>query len=100
VVVNDTMVPAVTGLSFKSDSMVGGKKVSIRIAGLKIADATGFTFGENPATCAKKGTGTALTFLCTVPPADAPGPVQVNFVDGENRESRFTAAAAFSYTAN
>ncbi|GIE30278.1 hypothetical protein Ait01nite_033230 [Actinoplanes italicus] len=97
---NVTMVPVVTNLSAKSDSMAGGKRVTLKVAGLKIDQATGFKFGENPATCEKKGTGTAVTFLCTVPPADAPGPVAVTFVDGEERESRFTAAASFGYTVN
>ncbi|MEU4624371.1 IPT/TIG domain-containing protein [Actinoplanes sp. NPDC023801] len=95
-----TMVPVVTGLSAPSDALAGGKKVTVKVAGLKIADATGFKFGDNPATCEKKGIGTAVTFLCTVPPAGAPGPVTVSFLDGENRESRFTAAATFSYTVN
>jgi hypothetical protein len=95
-----TMVPVVTGLSARSDSMSGGKKVTVKVAGLKIDDASGFKFGENAAACEKKGTGTTVTFLCTVPPAGAPGPVAVSFLDGEDRESRFTAASAFSYTVN
>jgi hypothetical protein len=95
-----TMVPVVTNLSAKSDSLAGGKKVIVKIAGLKIADAGDFKFGGVEATCEKKGTAAAVTFLCTVPPAAAPGPVAVTFVDGEERESRFTAAASFSYTVN
>lgn len=95
-----TMAPVVVSVSTPTGSVAGGKKVTIRAAGANLAEATDFRFGDKAATCVKQGTSTALSFLCTVPPADAPGPVQIGFTTGNGKTSRFTAAATFSYTVN
>ncbi|GIF11856.1 IPT/TIG domain-containing protein [Actinoplanes teichomyceticus] len=95
-----TVAPVVTSLSLRSDVLSGGAKVTVRAAGAGIASASGFTFGANPATCAKQGTGAAVAFLCTVPPAASAGPVAVGFTSGTGTASRFTGAATFSYTDN
>jgi IPT/TIG domain len=95
-----TLAPVVTALSATSDSVTGGRQVTVRAAGANLAEATDFRFGGNAATCVKQGTGTTLAFLCTVPPTDAPGPVQVSFTTGSGQTSRFTPAATFSYVVN
>ncbi|MFC7532665.1 IPT/TIG domain-containing protein [Actinoplanes sp. GCM10030250] len=93
-----TLAPVVTSLSAKEDLVVGGKKVSVRVAGAAVAQATGFMFGDTPADCTAKGTGSALAFECVVPAAAAAGPVWVSFTSGSGKPSRFTAASTFSYT--
>jgi subtilisin family serine protease len=90
--------PVITSLSATSDTIAGGKQVTIRAAGAGITAATAFRFGDNPATCTAKGAGTAMTFTCTVPPAGQAGPTWVSFTTATGTPSRFTAAATFSYT--
>ncbi|GLY01830.1 hypothetical protein Acsp01_22090 [Actinoplanes sp. NBRC 101535] len=95
-----TLAPVVTSLSVKTDTIAGGKTTVVKAAGADLANATDFKFGENAATCTTLGSGTALTFSCTVPPATAAGPVWVSFTAGSGRASRFTAASTFAYTDN
>ncbi|MFC7532664.1 IPT/TIG domain-containing protein [Actinoplanes sp. GCM10030250] len=93
-----SVVPAVMALSAVTDSVAGGRKISVRVAGPRAVTGTGFMFGENPATCEKQGTASSLVFICTVPPASQAGPVWVSFTSGSGVPSRFTSAATFSYT--
>ncbi|WP_328467015.1 IPT/TIG domain-containing protein [Actinoplanes sp. NBC_00393] len=92
------VVPVVTALSAVSGSVAGGARVTVKVAGTDTAESTDFKFGENDATCAASGAGKSLVFVCTVPPASEAGPVWVQFTSGNGVESRFTSAAAFSYT--
>ena len=91
-------VRLITSMSAVSDTVAGGKKVTIKLAGTDLANASDFMFGDNAADCAKQGTGTAITFVCTAPPASAAGPTWVSFAAGSGTQSRFTAASTFSYT--
>ncbi|GLY01828.1 IPT/TIG domain-containing protein [Actinoplanes sp. NBRC 101535] len=93
-----TVAPVVTALSIAADTLAGGKKVVVKVAGAEVAAATDFKFGENAATCTSSGTGTAVVFTCVVPPATQAGPVAVTFTSGTGTASRYTAAATFSYT--
>jgi hypothetical protein len=95
-----TVVPVVTALSVRSDTVAGGAKVTVKLAGVDLAGATGFTFGANPATCTPQGTGASVTFQCVVPPSSEAGPMWVAFTSSSGMASRFTSAAAFAYTAN
>ncbi|WP_328467017.1 IPT/TIG domain-containing protein [Actinoplanes sp. NBC_00393] len=92
------LAPVVSSLSVKSDTTLGGAKVVVKVAGANIAGATDFKFGDDPATCVRQGTGTAVTFVCTAPPVSGVGPVWVSFTSAAGTPSRFTAAAMFSYT--
>ncbi|MBB4739755.1 uncharacterized protein YndB with AHSA1/START domain [Actinoplanes octamycinicus] len=92
------VAPVVTSLSATSSPLAGGGTVQIKVAGAGSATATDFAFGDNPATCRTTGVGATLTYVCTVPPAAEAGPVWVHFTSGNDVASRFTAAAAFSYT--
>ncbi|MEV6301010.1 IPT/TIG domain-containing protein [Actinoplanes sp. NPDC051861] len=92
------LAPVVSSLSAKEDTVVGGKTVTVKVAGANIAGATGFTFGGVPADCEAKGTGMATTFACVVPPATEAGPVWVAFTSAAGTPSRFTTAATFNYT--
>lgn len=87
-------VPVVTSMSATTDTVSGGKKVTIRVAGNGIGSAS-FTFGDKPATCT---TQAAATFVCTAPAAAQAGPTWVSFTTGTGATSRYTAAATFSYT--
>ncbi|MFI1988092.1 IPT/TIG domain-containing protein [Actinoplanes sp. NPDC020271] len=95
-----SIAPVVTSLSAKTDTIAGGTRVAVRVAGASAGDSTGFKFGDNAAVCAKQGSGATLVFQCTVPPASQGGPVAVTFTSGTGKASRFTAAAMFSYTEN
>jgi IPT/TIG domain len=95
-----SIAPVVTSLSAKSDTIAGGTRVAVRVAGANAAESTGFKFGDNAAVCVKQGSGTSLVFQCTVPAATQGGPVAVSFTSGTGKTSRFTAAAMFSYTDN
>jgi hypothetical protein len=90
--------PVVTSLSQATDTIAGGRKVTIRVAGADTATATDFLFGANDAECTSTGAGNTLLFTCTVPPATDAGPVWVRFTSGAGTPSGFTAAAMFSYT--
>ena len=93
-----TLAPVVNSMSPRTDTIGGGARITIRIAAAEAAAATGFKFGDAPATCAKQGAGTTLAFVCTAPPVAEAGPVAVSFTSGTGKASRFTAAATFSYT--
>lgn len=95
-----TMAPVVTGLSATTDMLAGGRTVTVKVAGANVAGATDFRFGATAATCVKQGARSTLSFLCTVPAAARSGPVEVGFTSGNAKESRFTTAATFTYTAN
>lgn len=95
-----TIAPVVTGLSAKSDTIAGGTRVAVRVAGALAADSTGFKFGDNAAQCTRQGSGSTLAFQCAVPAATQGGPVAVSFTSGSGKPSHFTAAAIFSYTDN
>ncbi|WP_436522102.1 IPT/TIG domain-containing protein [Actinoplanes sp. HUAS TT8] len=95
-----SIAPVVTSLSAKSDTIAGGTRVVVRVAGASAADSTGFKFGDNPAECVKQGSGSTLAFQCTVPTATQGGPVAVSFTSGSGKASHFTAASIFSYTDN
>ncbi|WP_189336364.1 IPT/TIG domain-containing protein [Actinoplanes ianthinogenes] len=95
-----TVVPVVTALSAKTDTVAGGTTVTAKLAGVDVATATDFAFGDNPADCSRVGTTVPVTFSCTVPAATTAGPTWFHFIAGNGQASRFTAAAAFSYTDN
>jgi hypothetical protein len=95
-----SIAPVVTSLSVKSDTVAGGTRIVVRVAGANAAESNGFMFGDNAAQCAKQGSGATLAFVCTVPAATAGGPVAVTFAAGSGKASHFTAAAIFSYTDN
>lgn len=95
-----TIAPVVTSLSTKTDTVAGGTKVMVRVAGAGAADSTGFKFGDNDATCVKQGSGATLAFQCTVPASTQSGPVAVTFTSGTGKASHYTAGALFSYTDN
>ncbi|KUL24944.1 hypothetical protein ADL15_42495 [Actinoplanes awajinensis subsp. mycoplanecinus] len=95
-----SVVPVVTALSANTSTLAGGVKVTVKVAGTSIGDSTGIMFGENEAVCLKQGAGATTTFACVAPPATAAGPVWVSFTSGSGKASRFTGAAAFSYTDN
>ncbi len=95
-----SIAPVVTSLSAKTDTIAGGTRVAVRVAGASAADSTDFKFGENAAVCVKQGSGSTLAFNCTVPAATQGGPVAVSFTSGSGKASRFTSSAIFSYTDN
>ncbi|MEU4691162.1 IPT/TIG domain-containing protein [Actinoplanes sp. NPDC023714] len=90
------VLPVITNMSLASDTLAGGRTIKITIAGAG-GEATGFLFGETPATCAPQPKSTTI-YICTVPAATVAGPVRVSFTSGGGVASRFTPAAAFSYT--
>ncbi|WP_189336363.1 IPT/TIG domain-containing protein [Actinoplanes ianthinogenes] len=107
VVLQDTLVgpkvtlpvaPVVLSLSAVTSPLAGGGTVQIKVAGAGSGAATDFTFGDNPADCRTTGSGTGLTYVCTVPEAAQAGPTWVRFTSGTGTASRFTGTAAFSYT--
>ncbi|SFF34848.1 Serine protease, subtilisin family [Actinoplanes philippinensis] len=89
-----TYVPVVTGLSANTDTTAGGRKVVVRVAGAGSGPA-GFRFGDTPAVCTAQAAG---AWSCTVPAVSSAGPTWVSFTTASGAVSRFTAAAAFSYT--
>ncbi|AEV82598.1 Fibrocystin-L [Actinoplanes sp. SE50] len=95
-----SIAPVVTNLSAKTDTLAGGTKVLVRVAGADAGNATSFSFGDHPADCAKQGSGSSLSFQCTVPAATDPGPVPITFTSGTGKQSHFTAASVFNYTDN
>ncbi|GAA4599821.1 hypothetical protein BJY16_003215 [Actinoplanes octamycinicus] len=95
-----TVVPVVTALSLKSDTIAGGATVTAKLAGVDVDTATDFAFGDNLADCSRVGTTLPVTVSCTVPASATAGPVWFHFTSGSGQASRFTAAAAFSYTDN
>jgi hypothetical protein len=86
------VLPVVTGLSAATDTLAGGKKVTVKIAGA--VTATDFRFGSAEATCE----GGKAVYVCVVPPADEAGPVWVRFTTGDDVVSGFTETATFSYS--
>ncbi|AEV85395.1 Hepatocyte growth factor receptor [Actinoplanes sp. SE50] len=89
--------PVVVNLSATTDTLAGGTKVTVKIAGGELGGATGFTFGGKEASCTRQGTGTFVTYLCVTPPATTAGPVWVSFTASTGTASRFTPAAVFNY---
>lgn len=87
-------VPVVTSLSASSDTVAGGKKITVQIAAPDAANARDFRFGDTAATCTRAGT----SFSCVVPAAAAAGPTWIRFTTSSGAASRFTPAATFSYT--
>ncbi|GIF08730.1 hypothetical protein Asi03nite_62680 [Actinoplanes siamensis] len=94
------IAPVVLSLSARSDTVAGGAKVTVRIAGPDAATATGFSFGDNAAECTRQSSGTTIAFTCVAPAAAQAGPVAVGFITGSGKASHYTAAAIFSYTDN
>ncbi|MFI1988093.1 IPT/TIG domain-containing protein [Actinoplanes sp. NPDC020271] len=92
------IAPVVTSLSTVTSTLTGGATVKVKVAGAGVATATNFMFGTNPAICPVSGTGSGLVFTCTVPAATEAGPAWVSFTAGTGTASKFTPAAAFSYT--
>ncbi|BBH66891.1 hypothetical protein ACTI_35760 [Actinoplanes sp. OR16] len=90
------VLPVITNMSSVSDTVAGGRSVKITVAGAGTG-ATDFTFGEAAATCTPLPKSTTI-YTCIVPAAVEPGPVRVGFTAGGGAASRFTPAAAFSYT--
>jgi hypothetical protein len=86
------VAPVVAGLSATTDTIAGGRTVTVRTAGA--ATATDFRFGSAEAAC----TGGNHVYVCVVPPADEAGPVRVSFTSGTDVASGFTATSTFSYT--
>jgi hypothetical protein len=86
------VLPVITNLSAATDTVAGGKKVTVKIAGA--VTATDFRFGSAEATCE----GGKSVYVCVVPPADEAGPVWVRFTTGDDVVSRFTETATFSYS--
>ncbi|GIE30277.1 hypothetical protein Ait01nite_033220 [Actinoplanes italicus] len=85
------VIPVITSISSATDTIAGGKKVTVKIAGA--TTATDFRFGSAEATCE----GDKSVYVCVVPPADEAGPVWVRFTSGDV-VSRFTETATFSYS--
>ncbi|MEU4624370.1 IPT/TIG domain-containing protein [Actinoplanes sp. NPDC023801] len=85
------VVPVITSLSATTDTVAGGRKVTVKIAGA--TTATDFRFGAAGATCE----GGNSVYVCVVPPAAEAGPVWVRFTSGDVT-SRFTATATFRYS--
>lgn len=92
------VAPVVTNLSAITSTLTGGATVKVKIAGAGVATASNFMFGSNPAVCPVSGSGSGLIFTCTVPAGTQSGPVWVSFTAGTGTNSKFTPAAAFSYT--
>ncbi|GAA2715389.1 IPT/TIG domain-containing protein [Actinoplanes palleronii] len=91
-------VPVVVSLSAEGDKLTGGAKVTVKIAGGDITTATGFKFGDKAAECTAQGKASGTTWLCTVPAGARSGPTWVSFIASSGTASRFTIAAAFSYS--
>ncbi len=92
------VAPVVTSLSLVSSPLSGGATVKVKVAGAGASAATNFTFGSYEAVCPVSGSGSGVLYTCTVPAATQAGPVWVTFTAGTGTTSKFTPAAAFSYT--
>ncbi|GAA2906050.1 hypothetical protein Acy02nite_11330 [Actinoplanes cyaneus] len=92
------VAPVVTSLSMNTSTLTGGATIKVKVAGAGAATATDFKVGDNPAVCPVSGTGSGLVYTCTVPAAGQAGPTWVTFTSGTGATSKFTPAAAFSYT--
>ncbi|MEV6343995.1 S8 family serine peptidase [Actinoplanes sp. NPDC051851] len=91
-------VPVVVGLSANTDTVAGGRKINVKVAGGDVAKAVDFAFGGVPASCTATGRDVSTIYSCVVPAAAEAGSTWVSFTSSTGVASRYSTAATFAYT--